>query len=87
MKFNLYTIKDELSEFYPGMMPFEEDAQAKRWFRDQVKGNTMMSSNPEDYSIWKTGEINTKTGTVVGLVFPELVERAKGALPNGSSEN
>lgn len=80
----LYTMKDELTEFTPGLVPFEEDAQAKRWFRDYVANNSMMRKNPEDYSIWKVGTIDTKTGKVEGYPFPELVERAKGETHHGN---
>lgn len=77
MIFNLYAIKDELSQYSPALMPFEEDAQARRWFRDQVSNNTLMKSNPEDYSIWKVATMETKEGNVTTF-NPELIERAKG---------
>lgn len=85
MIFKLYAIKDELSEYAPTLMPFEEDAQAKRWFRNYCEENPMVKRNPEDYSIWYVGEFDSKTGeTNNSLPFPELVERAKGESANGN---
>lgn len=78
MIFGLYAIKDELSEFAPTLMPFEEDAQAKRWFRDYTDNNSLIKKNPEDYSIWKVGIFDTKTGQTNETILPELIERAKG---------
>lgn len=77
MKVTLYAIKDELSEFSPGLVPFEEEGQAKRWFREKIKETPIMSNNPEDFSIWNVGTMDTKTGKVEAEE-PKLIERAKG---------
>lgn len=76
MKLELYAIKDELSEF--GIPePYMDQPTAKRAFRLRVKQNQMMADNPQDYSIWKIGEFDTKEGKLTEMPFPELIERAK----------
>lgn len=78
MTVGLYTIKDELSEYSTMIMPFQEDAHAKRWFRDYVENNSMLKKNPEDFSLWKFATYETKTADIVPVFPPELIERAKG---------
>lgn len=77
MELRLYSIKDELSEFEPPWA-VQDDAQAKRTFRYRVETTKMMSDNPEDFSLWYMGNLETKTGKIESLPFPELIERAKG---------
>lgn len=88
MNLKQYAIKDELTEFMPLIVLFEEEPQARRWFREYVANNSMIRNNPEDFSLWLVGEFDSKTGcTNNGLPFPELIERAKGANPeNGNKE-
>lgn len=78
---NLYAIKDELSEFSPGLVPFEEEGQARRWFREKIKETPIMANNPEDFSLWDCARFDTKTGkiSIGNNGEPTLVERAKGA--------
>lgn len=75
MILKLYSIKDELSE-YASPLPFQDEAQAKRYFRYQVESSKLMSDNPEDFSIWEIGTFNTENGYILGTE-PKLIERAK----------
>lgn len=78
MIFGLYTIKDELSEYGTMIVPFTEEAHAKRWFRGYVDENNMIKKNPEDFSLWKFADYDSKTAEVIPQYPPQLVERAKG---------
>lgn len=75
MILKLYCIKDELSE-YASPLPFQDEAQAKRYFRYTAENNKMMADNPEDFSIWEVGTFNTENGYIIGSK-PKLIERAK----------
>ena len=75
MIFNLYVIKDELSE-YASPITIEDDAQAKRYFRFKIENTKMMADNPEDFSIWYTGKFDTETGEIKADKL-KLIERAK----------
>lgn len=76
MIYNLYSIKDELSEF---AAPFTitDDNQAKRFWRSEiVYKRQIMMDNPEDYSLYKVGKFETETG-IVTYTAPEKIESAK----------
>lgn len=75
MIFNLYAIKDELSEFAAPLC-IEDDAQAVRFFKNKVFENRMMMDNPEDFSIWKIGKYETETA-IVTYSAPEKIISAK----------
>lgn len=75
MKFELYAIKDELSEF-AAPIPIPDEPQARRYFRETVKATPMMANNPEDFSIWKVGEYDTENGSLAGI-RPLLIERGQ----------
>lgn len=77
MKFKLYAIKDELKGFEAPMM-MENDNEATRTLK--ILANTpdnMVCLSAEDYSIYRVGEYDTKTG-IIAAEQPELVARAKG---------
>lgn len=75
MMFNLYAIKDELSEF-ASPLPIEDDAQAKRFFIYKVTTEPLMKDNPKDFSIWKIGSYDSLTGRIIACE-PNLIERGK----------
>lgn len=60
----LYSIKDELNE-YAAPIPFFEERQAKRYFKDQCNGgNEFLTRNKEDFSLVRLGTMNTETGEI-----------------------
>lgn len=73
MKIELYTIKDELSEFAPPL-PLNDEENAKRYLAYKLKTDDFMKLSPKDFSIWKCGEMDTVTGEVKGMM-PQLIER------------
>lgn len=81
MKFNLYSIKDELSGF-GAPVPIEDDDQAKRYFRMQKETSTLIKTNPADFSIWEVGSFESDEGRVLGQSTPRLIERGY----NGNKE-
>lgn len=85
MMLNLYTIKDELTEYAPPVT-IQTDELAKRYFREITKENKMMSNNPEDFSIWYIGNYDTEDGTIEPC-RPKLIERAKSNGQNTKKTN
>lgn len=75
MIFNLYAIKDELSEFAAPMV-IQDDTQAIRYFKNKVFENKMMLDNPEDFSIWRIGKYETETA-IIEYQAPEKIISAK----------
>lgn len=77
MIFELYTIKDELSEYgFP--MTFQNRGIAERYFQNLTETDTMIKNNPSDFSLWKIGKFDTENGKIETLETPKLVIRAKG---------
>lgn len=77
MKFGLYTIKDELSEYgFP--MAFQNRGIAERYFQNLTETDLMIKNNPSDFSLWKIGEFDTEKGEIKTIEQPKLVIRAKG---------
>lgn len=78
MKEFLYEIKDDLSGF-AAPMEFINDDIADRWFRGHVTNNDYLKNNSKDFSLWRVGECDTETGTLIG--YPEaelsLIRRAE----------
>lgn len=75
MIMKMYSIKDELNG-YTTPIPIPSDDVAKRYFKEQVMTNPTIKNSKEDFSIWRMGTFNTKTGVYENEV-PVLLERAK----------
>lgn len=75
MTLTMYCIKDELNEFTPPI-PFLSEEIAKRYLKDQVIENPTVRNSKKDFSMWKVGTFETKTGTMIGYE-PVLLERAE----------
>lgn len=89
MIFNLYAIKDELSEFAAPIC-IEDDKQAIRFFKNKVFENNMMSSNPMDFSIWNIGKYETETGILTYNAPKKIISASaftptKQEVENGSN--
>lgn len=82
MKLEMYTIKDELSE-YAAPLPFTDCDNAKRYFRTQLEENVFMKHNKKDFSLWYMGLFDTVTGEMQEN-FCKLVERG---VERGNEEN
>lgn len=75
MIFELYAIKDELSEF-ASPITIETEDQAKRYFKEMVKRTTLMNENKKDFSLWNVGIFDSEKG-MVAAKEPKLIERAE----------
>ena len=73
MIFELYSVKDELSDFGPPI-PFQDCATAKRYFHTQLETNEFMKSNKNDFSLWYMGLFNAEKGEI-NPINAELIER------------
>lgn len=71
MNLNIYALKDVKSGFL-SPFTFANDELAIRYYKNSLQSPTpsLISMNPEDFELWKLGEINTDTGIIVpGLDF------------------
>ena len=66
MNLNWYSIKDELAETFFAPMLFERDEIAQRYFAAFInnKENEVINQNPQDYSLFKLGAFDNRTGDI-----------------------
>lgn len=66
MILNWYSIKDELADVFFAPILLDNDDVAKRYFAAFVNGkeNEVVSQNPQDYSFYKLGAFDRKTGAI-----------------------
>lgn len=88
MRVILGSIKDELSDMaaFAPPMPFEDEDNAKRFFQYKQHTDEFMKVAPNDYSMWKIGEMDLKTGEIfpTETKYPVLIERGSY---NGDKKN
>ena len=71
----LFSIYDKKSEKHDGFMVLEEDIQAVRGFSQACEQNQVFKKWPEDFALYKLGEIDTKKGLIKSYEKPiKLVE-------------
>lgn len=75
MKQNIYSIKD-IKIGYTQIFTAPNNAFAIRMFGETVKGEgTLIHSHPEDFELYKIGEINQENGEIVAdLVYLEKAQ-------------
>lgn len=66
MILNWYSIKDELADVFFAPILLDNDDVAKRYFAAFVNGksNEVVAQNPQDYSFWKLGAFDRKSGAI-----------------------
>ena len=67
----LYAIKDDLAQGFIQYMPGKELATLRRGLMNVVNSNdskNLMCTNPEDFSLYKLGDINDETGELTSDV-------------------
>lgn len=62
MNWEIYAVKDELTQRYKFPTFYTEQAEAKRDFKTQVNNTTLWKSNPGDFSLYKLATFNDETG-------------------------
>lgn len=81
MIFNLYSIKDKKSDF-GAPVPIKDDAQAIRWFDNQVKTTPFMNEYAEDFELYQLGTFDAESSQISGTDFPRFIisaEEVKGS--------
>ena len=77
--FNIYTVKDELTNKFFEPTFIESEKEALRLFKHQVNNIPLWKSNASDYSLFKIGTFDQSTGTVIGIQ-PEKVIGGRSCL-------
>lgn len=81
MKCNVYSIRDVHTGFLNPTFEVS-DAVAKRNFAHAVLAvpDSLFTSHPDDYSLYRIGEFDTDSGSIVGFAPPALVVDARSIL-------
>lgn len=64
MKHEIYSVKDELSNTYLGMVTFMSEPEAVRQFKSQVNATQVWKDNPADFSLYRLGTFDDSTGEI-----------------------
>ena len=67
MKLFLYSVEDKVAGTFTPLSSFENDALATRAYKaavNNVKGDSIMCTNPGDFALYRLGEIDVKTGEI-----------------------
>lgn len=84
MKFKLYSIKDKKGDFMPPVT-IKDDANAKRWFDNEVKTTPFMKEYAEDFDLYCTGLLfDSETGHILGNEIPEFIMSAQEVIISGT---
>lgn len=62
MLYNVYAVKDELSEVYMTPIFVEKESQAIRSFTWQINNTPIWDDNASDFSLFCLGSFDDKTG-------------------------
>jgi len=82
----VYSIFDEKASVYGPLFLFGLNGEGIRWFSDLVNGkNEQISAHRSDYSLYKLGDYDEKSGQVCGVKTPQLVVRGSD-FPDGKDK-
>lgn len=76
MTYNVYAVKDELTNMFFAPMYYKSEAEAKRHFKTQMNNNPDWKYNSSDYGFYKLGTFNDETGEFVSEVSKEINGRS-----------
>lgn len=77
--FNIYAVKDELTNKFMQPTFIESENEALRLFKFQVNSIDLWKMNASDYSLFKIGTYDQASGTVIGIQ-PEKVIGGRSVL-------
>ena len=73
MTANIYTVKDEMTGTFLNPNIIKTDEEALRIFKYQINNTPIWKDNPEDFSLYKVGNFDDETGTIVGTIPEKLI--------------
>ena len=77
--FNIYAVKDELTNKFMQPTFIENENEALRLFKFQINDIGLWKANASDYSLFKIGTYDQASGTVIGIQ-PEKVIGGRSVL-------
>ena len=86
-KLGIYAIKDSKAEAYLPPFTVRTNGEAIRMFDDCVqREGTPLHDHPEDFFLFKLGDVCLDTGNLIGLVNPESLGAALDFVKHSNNE-
>lgn len=79
--FNIYAVKDELTNKFMEPTFIKDENEAKRLFTYQINNIDLWKQNSSDYSLFKIGTYDQGSGTLIGIQ-PEKVIGGRSVVKN-----
>lgn len=76
MTYDVYAMKDELTNMFFWPMYFKSEAEAKRYFKTKMNDNPDWKYNSTDYAFYRLGTFNDETGEYISQVSKEINGRS-----------
>ena len=73
MTLEFYAVKDETANRFMTPSLIMSENEAKRAFKSQVNNIQIWKDNPEDFSLYKLGNFDEETGTIIGIKPEKIV--------------
>jgi hypothetical protein len=87
MQLQIFAIYDKKAEAHLNPFFLSQKGQALRELQQAVQNEkTMIFQYPEDFSLWKLGDFDNRTGILIPLVKPEFLEEASVYAKDKSEE-
>lgn len=64
MNIKLYSIKDTKVGYLAPYTQINDEVAKRNFLTEKTQKNSMISIYPEDFELWKIGEMNEKTGEI-----------------------
>lgn len=77
MKYGVYAIKDNLSEFMAPTIDFNDNTAKRNFALILQNSDGVLHANPGDYDLYKIAEYDASTGALSPLAFLEFVAHGK----------
>lgn len=73
MNYPIYAVRDLKADGFAPPMVYVNDQVAQRDFDYRLHNDNSMGFSPNDYDLYKIGEIDTRTGQIIPLDLPVLI--------------
>ena len=71
--FNIYTVKDELTNKHMEPCFIYDEKEALRLFKHQINNIPLWKDNSSDYSLYKIGTFDQSSGTIIGIQPEKII--------------
>lgn len=74
MNIKLYAIRDNKVGFMAPYAQVNDEVAKRNFLTEKQQKNSMISIYPEDFELWKIGEMDEKTGIITQETMHEIIK-------------